>query len=196
MNGCRSLVLVLLAGIPTQAWAQWEDPAEVDEPVMEEDFVSDADAMQIDTDDSAPPPSAAASRMAVGAATMAGALAGPSFVYDKNDWRVDAILSWRLVKDLPDTLAIGGRFYYVVKSSAQADLSLGGGLAFLRQGGPAGVDAETGVLLEVGAQIRVFLVRQVALTGTFGAAVGLAAVDYVEFRGDPVGGLGIVYYFR
>ena len=50
------------------------------------------------------------------------------------DDAVDALLGWSVVKDAPDTFRLGGRFWYVLKSSGQADLSIGGGLAYGRTG--------------------------------------------------------------
>jgi len=89
------------------------------------------------------------------------------------------------------TYEIGGRFFYHVHSTAQADFGLGGsiGLAAVPF-----VDAmgnhkhHDDIYLEPGFQIRVFLSANVALSFSGGIVIGVADTDGVSLSGQTTGG--------
>jgi hypothetical protein len=91
----------------------------------------------------------------------------------------------------------GGRGWYHIHAASSADFSVGGGLLIARRriGEPSG--AKWDFLIEMGAQMRVFVVSNVALLGS--AGLGLYIPDTgdtaINISGDLVGTLGIAYYF-
>ena len=104
------------------------------------------------------------------------------------------------------SFAFGGRFWYHVHAAAFADFSLGGGLGLHRyetDPGRQGNDHRTDVSLEVGGQMRAFIVPNVALIADLGLGVTFANNDDILIGGQNVGGgdfvagtLGIAYFFE
>jgi hypothetical protein len=109
------------------------------------------------------------------------------------------------------SVAVGGRFWYHLHAASFADFSVGGGLGFTHwkdRGGPN--DSHNDLSLEVGAQIRAFIVPNVALTSDLG--LGATFGDFDDFMiggqaitstgGQQGGGpfvdatLGIAYFFE
>jgi hypothetical protein len=148
-----------------------------------------------------------------------GGLSGASFVYDAGKFRFDGILGFAHSsnaagsandpRDVTD-FGIGGRFFYVVHRLERADLSLGGGLAILRESISGGGGSETNLQIELAAQIRVFIAPNVALSGSLGFVV-TTADNYVikegpvtssagdgnfGIGGQLLAGFGVTYYFR
>jgi hypothetical protein len=86
---------------------------------------------------------------------------------------------------------IGGRFYYHVHSTAQADFGIGGSIGL---DAVPFVDAmgnhkhHDNVYLEPGFQIRVFLSANVALSFSGGIVIGVADTDGVSLAGQTTGG--------
>jgi hypothetical protein len=127
---------------------------------------------------------------------------GASLAYDAGPWHADAVLG--LIKPaagIRASFALGGRFWYHLHSTANADFSVGGGLGY-RKAGVAGASSD-GVWIELGGQIRTFLASNVALSATLGLAI--ATIDFEAYglggqslAGQTLGGfagVGLHYYF-
>jgi hypothetical protein len=109
------------------------------------------------------------------------------------------------------SFSLGGRFWYHVNAASFADFSLGGGLGLARWTylpGTATSNSRTDWSLELGGQIRAFLVPNVALIADLGLGMNFAANDDIVIGGQSVGGngfgttsfvagtLGIAYFFE
>jgi hypothetical protein len=108
------------------------------------------------------------------------------------------------------SFSIGGRFWYHVHAAQFADFSLGGGLGLLHWNtnpGNAGNDSRLDLALQVGGQIRAFVVPNVALLADLGLGVFFGPNDNILIGGQSVGGggggnsfvsgtLGIAYFFE
>jgi hypothetical protein len=90
---------------------------------------------------------------------------------------------------------LGGRFYFHLHSSAMADFSVGGSLAYANESNPPPQDNDNEVYLTPGFQIRAFVASNVALSFSAGIALGLADVDGVVIDGQVTGAAGVHYYF-
>jgi hypothetical protein len=108
---------------------------------------------------------------------------------------------------------VGGRFWYHLHAASFADFSLGGGIGLIRWVDDPGGGNESSNLdlsLEVGGQIRAFIVPNVALLAnlglgaTFGGEANiLLGGQTMTTSGSPEGGsafavgtLGIAYFFE
>ena len=89
----------------------------------------------------------------------------------------------------------GGRFYYHIHSTSMSDFGLGGQLGLRTYDNPAPADNFLGVYIDLGAQVRVFLSSNVALSAGLGLTIASGDADGVALTGDPVGTLGFHYYF-
>ena len=95
------------------------------------------------------------------------------------------------------TFDIGGRFWYHLHAASFADFSLGGGLL---------VDSHRNYpfsrrydfLMDLGAQIRAFIVPNVALIGTLGIGLNLrdGSNDEMQIGGQSMASVGIAYFFE
>jgi hypothetical protein len=109
------------------------------------------------------------------------------------------------------SFSLGGRFWYHVHAAAFADLSLGGGLGLVRwetTPGQAGNDDRIDVSLELGSQMRVFIVPNVALIADLGLGAVFGQHDDIMIGGQSFGStgggatnfvagtLGIAYFFE
>jgi hypothetical protein len=150
-------------------------------------------------------PRAATHGTGLGIGVVGMLLGGPSGIsaaFDGGPWHVEGILG--LLKPAAGTRAsfdIGGRFWYHLHSTANADFSVGGGLGYLHQG-RVGTSSD-GVWIEVGGQIRTFLTSNVALSASLGLSI--ATIDFEAYgltgqllagQGPSGGaGIGLHYYF-
>ena len=104
------------------------------------------------------------------------------------------------------SFSVGGRFWYHVHAAAFADFSLGGGLGIHRyetDPGRPGNTHRNDVSLEVGGQLRAFIVPNVALIADLGLGITFSNNDDILIGGQNVGGgdfvagtLGIAYFFE
>ena len=104
------------------------------------------------------------------------------------------------------SFSIGGRFWYHVHAAQFADFSLGGGLGLLHWNtnpGNPGNDSRLDLALQVGGQIRAFIVPNVALLADLGLGVTFSQTDDLLIGAQSVGGgrfvagtLGIAYFFE
>lgn len=132
--------------------------------------------------------------LGVGAEFQLSGLGGASVNYDAGDFHLGGFFGY--ADDInPDdnVLQVGGRFYYHVHSTAMADFGIGGGLGIISSEPPAG-ERLTGVFIEPGVQVRLFLAANVAVSASTGIMIGVADADGVLISGQTIGG-GLHYYF-
>jgi hypothetical protein len=148
-------------------------------------------------ENTAPPPAASSSyssgggshgKFGVGGIAYMGGTTGLSFVYDPGVWHIDTLIGYSGVGDT-DTFNIGGRFWYHLKSSTNADLSIGAGGSLQHVSPPGMGGSRDEVFIEAGALIRVFLAPAVGLGVGSGLVVGAADADglYIGNGGNTVG---------
>jgi hypothetical protein len=95
---------------------------------------------------------------------------------------------------------MAARGWYHVHAASSADFSVGAGLGFTRRRNePAGLtSAQWDFEMELGAEVRAFIVSNVALLGSLG--LGLYIPDtgntVVSVSGNLTGTLGLAYYFQ
>jgi hypothetical protein len=118
---------------------------------------------------------------------------GPSVIYDTGVFHVEGLLGFQ---DNGQTrFDIGGRFWYHIHAAQSADFSLGGGLGVVSID-PGGEDDNiTNIEIDGGAQLRAFIVPNVALSVSLGLAVLTGDADAISITGDLFGSAGIAYYF-
>jgi hypothetical protein len=152
--------------------------------------------------------------LGVGAATMLNGTSGLLATWGTSSFHVDGIFGLRRYTD--DTVGnattaftLAGRFWYHLHAASFADFSAGGGVGLVRwvyaPGTPAS-DTQWDVSMEVGSQIRAFIVPNVALMADLGLGITFATNDDdILVGGQSVGGggynfvtgtLGIAYYFE
>ena len=142
--------------------------------------------------------------------TLAG-ISGATFVYDASAFHIVGLLGFETIDRAPgdDTtrFALGGQFLFHVSTTAQSDFSLGAGLTFVSVDNDPGDTSN--VDIELLAQIRAFIVPNVALSASLGIAIINAndvavangqVVDggggtSVALGGQVVGNVGITYFF-
>lgn len=131
--------------------------------------------------------------LGVGASAMLTGPLGPSVVYDAGLFHIEGIFGF--ASNGSTDFALGGRFWYHLSTAPSADFSLGGGLGVTSTDPDGPPEGTTDVHIDVGAQIRVFLVPNVALSAAAGLAIISGDADLVGIFGDLVGDAGITYYF-
>ena len=94
---------------------------------------------------------------------------------------------------------MAARGWYHVHAASSADFSAGLGLGFARRRNDTGLtSAQWDFEMDIGAQIRAFIVSNVALLGSLG--LGLYIPDtgstVVGISGNLTGTLGLAYYFQ
>jgi hypothetical protein len=179
---------------------------------------SSAQAQQSTTASAAirPAPSGHGRGIGVGAVTMLNGTSGALFTWGSSGggFHIDGLAGLHHYR--PDVnnvtdFTIGGRFWYHVHAASFADLSVGGGVGIInwRTGVPRS-SSNTDVSLEVGAQIRTFIVPNVALLADLGLGATFGNNDNILIgsqsftgSGSPEGGsnfvagtLGIAYFFE
>jgi hypothetical protein len=118
---------------------------------------------------------------------------GPSVVYDTGVFHIEGLLGFQ---DNGETrFNVGGRFWYHIHSAQSADFSLGGGLGVVSIDPGGEADNVTNIEIDGGAQLRAFIVPNVALSVSLGLAVLTGDGDGIAITGNLFGGAGIAYYF-
>jgi hypothetical protein len=95
------------------------------------------------------------------------------------------------------TFDLGGRFWYHLHAAAFADFSLGGGMlmdSYRTNPNSRRYD----FLMDLGAQIRAFVVPNVALIGTLGIGLKFrdGSNDEIQIGGQSMASVGIAYFFE
>ncbi len=133
----------------------------------------------------------------LGAATMLNGASGAMFTWGSRygGFHVDGLFGLHHYGAGENTTSFGfaGRFWYHVHAASFADFSLGGGLGLTswteNPGGP-GEDSHLDLSLQVGAQIRAFIVPNVALIGDLGLGATFGSDDNIVIGGHSFGGAG------
>lgn len=139
----------------------------------------------------------------VGGVAMLNGAQGGLFTYGTTNWHVDALFGLQHVASSTN-FDLGGRFWWHVHSAAFSDLSLGGGVGILRWDNDGNGDDDLDVALQIGAQMRVFIVPNVALLGDLGVGAYFGNDDNIVIGAQSIGGsssylqgnLGIAYFFE
>lgn len=127
--------------------------------------------------------------------TMPTGLSGASLAYDWGQFHIDTILFFQDRGGPASTeFGVGGRFWWHLHTASAADFSLGAGFGYATQDPPGPGDSQM-VIIEAGAQIRAFLVSNVAVSAGLGINVLSADAEGFLLSAVPVGLLGLHYYF-
>jgi hypothetical protein len=134
----------------------------------------------------------------VGAEMTTTGITGATFVYDARAFHVDALLGAKFEHN-SSTFDVAGRLFFPVHRSQSADFSLGPGIGLQHvTNHPDGADSVSSnpVHLEGAAQIRAFVVPNIALS----ASAGLGAVFTKGNNSMTIGGqlgaqFGVTYFF-
>jgi hypothetical protein len=151
-----------------------------------------------------PAPSGHGRGIGVGAVTMLNGTSGALFTWGSagGGLHVDGIFGLHHYRDggaggtgnYTTSLGFGARFWYHVHAASFADFSVGGGIgltSWTYQPGPGGADdSRIDINFEVGAQIRAFIVPNVALIGDLGLGANFGADDNIMIGGHSVTGAG------
>jgi hypothetical protein len=130
----------------------------------------------------------------IGYAGMLGsAPSGLNLIFDGGRWHADAIMG---VEGGDGTgLDLAARGWFHLHQSNAADLSLGGGLGIIYRDPDGPPDSTNIVRIDVGAMIRAFITSNVAVSAFGGLGVSAGDGDGFALTGQPLGSLGLAYYF-
>jgi hypothetical protein len=144
---------------------------------------------------------ATARGIGVGAEATLTGIVGGTFVYDAQAFHIDALLGGSFEHN-DSSLAVAGRFFFPVHRSQYADFSVGPGIGFVHTthdpdgDGPLGRVSATPIHLEGAAQIRAFIVPNVALSASAGLGIVLTDNNNSAVIGGQLGGsFGVTYFF-
>jgi hypothetical protein len=132
--------------------------------------------------------------LGVGAAAFVAGMAGPEVVYDFGTWHIAGLLGFdRHDGNGPNppsvtTFGFGVSGWYHLHVGDASDFSIGGGLGFMNTSVSAGGGGGNATVLEPGAQARVFITQNFALSGRLGLSFVFG--DGVGGPGSAIGGLG------
>ncbi len=129
---------------------------------------------------------------------MFGGPAGVSVAYDAGQFHIDSMLFARDLGPTPASYGLGLRFWWHLFSASAADLSVGGGIGFMH------ITKNTDIVnIDAGAQIRAFIVSNVALSAASGLSIVTGDADAWQLGGQSptgtagiFGTIGIHYYFQ
>jgi hypothetical protein len=136
--------------------------------------------------------------LGVGAAAMLRGPSGLNVVFDAGRWHADAILGIAGDAGGPGagtTIDLGARGWFHLHQGNNSDFSLGGGLGFQLSDPDGPADSSNVITIDIGAQIRAFVTSNVALSAFGGLAVITGDADGFALDGQPVGILGLTYFF-
>jgi hypothetical protein len=163
---------------------------------------------------SSPPPASTSSGggvIGVGATTflapstgnIPGPVAGAEFVYDMPVFHIEGVLGFLhnspAVGDSSTFVSFGVAGWYHLAKGNMADFSIGGGAGLQYASIPAPGNSSTGFTLEPGAEARVFLSPNFALSARVGFAITFGdnnADTNFLLNGQTTGGLAFTYFFR
>lgn len=144
----------------------------------------------------------AARGIGVGAEATLTGIVGATFVYDAEAFHVDALLGGSFQHN-DSSLAVAGRLFFPLHRSQSADFSLGPGIGLVHvthdpdQDGPQGRESSNPIHLEGAAQIRAFIVPNIALNATagLGVVVNNKNDNSATIGGQLGGSFGVTYFF-
>lgn len=136
----------------------------------------------------------------VGAEATLTGIVGGTFVYDAASWHLDALLGASFTHT-DSSLAVAARFFFPVHRSQSADFSVGPGIGLVHTthdpDGDAPKESANPVHVEGAAQIRAFIVPNIALNATAGLGVILnnKGNNSATIGGQLGGSFGVTYFF-
>ncbi len=146
--------------------------------------------------------------LGIGAATMLNGTSGAMATWGTSGFHIDGLFGLRRYTEGEATtrFSVAARGWYHLHAASFADFSLGGGLGIHRWVSAPGTprsDTHYDISLEVGAQIRAFIVPNVALVSDLGLGMLFGDNDNILFGGQSIGGgefvtgsMGIAYFFE
>jgi hypothetical protein len=162
----------------------------------------------------APPPSGGSmggGTIGVGAVVWLGPtgnnapVAGGEFVYDMSQFHIEGLFGFgtaSLNGASTTNVDVGVAGWYHLARGNMADFSIGGGAGLVYHSAPGAGNSSTGFSLEPGAEARVFLSPNFALSARVGFAIGFGDNNSPTSFGlggattGTTGGLGFTYFFR
>jgi hypothetical protein len=156
-----------------------------------------------------PPPAASSSSMGgaaigVGAIQFLSGMTGGQFVYDAGMFHVEALLGYQYTS-MPNNgpsntlLQFGVGGWYHLARGSMADFSLGGSAGLVYASTSMGGGSSTAFAIEPGAQARVFLSPNFALSGRVGIAITTGDNNtntVISIAGQETAAFGFTYFFR
>jgi hypothetical protein len=145
----------------------------------------------------------AARGIGVGVESTLTGIVGGAFVYDAAAWHLDAILRGSFTHDNSE-VGVAARFFFPLHRSQSADFSVGPGVGLshitLHDTDGPGPDASSSanpIHLEGAAQIRAFVVPNIALnaTGGLGVVLNYDNNNTATFGGQLGANFGVTYFF-
>ena len=137
----------------------------------------------------------------VGAEATLTGIVGGTFVYDTDAFHVDALLGASFTR-YDSTLSVAGRLFFPVHQTQSADFSIGPGVGLQHVthdpdgDGGQGRTSSNPIHLEGAAQIRAFIVPNIALSATAGLGVVVVKDNNSATIGGQLGGsFGVTYFF-
>jgi hypothetical protein len=122
--------------------------------------------------------------------------AGLSVAFDPGPFHVDTILAFAGGDNQNTEMQFGGRFWFVLHSTSNADFSVGGGLSVRHLNPPGNMPNTTQLFFEGGAQTRIFLASNVALGFATGIAIATNdASGYAVGATNLFGDASLHYFF-
>jgi hypothetical protein len=154
--------------------------------------------------------------LGIGAATMLNGTSGALVTWGTSGFHVDGLVGlhrYQPNNNATTAFTLGGRGWYHLHAASFADFSVGGGLGLVRWVSNPGTpqsNTHYDVALEVGGQIRAFIVPNVALLADLGMGIMFGDNDDILVGGQSVTGssapggspnfvtgtLGIAYFFE
>jgi hypothetical protein len=149
--------------------------------------------------------------LGLGAATMLNGTSGAMATWGTSVFHLDGLFGLHRYTDngtgnATTSFSLAARGWYHLHAASFADFSLGGGLGLNRWVSAPGTprsDTHYDVSIEVGGQIRAFIVPNVALTSDLGLGMMFGDNDDILFGGQSIGGggfvsgtMGIAYFFE
>ena len=131
-----------------------------------------------------------------------GPVAGGEFVYDMPVFHIEGVFGFDH-STLNGTSGSDTRFgvagWYHLARGSNADFSIGGGAGLVYRSGMGAGNSSTAFTLEPGAEARVFLSPNFALSCRVGFAITFGdnnSPTTFSFGGETTGTLGFTYFFR
>jgi hypothetical protein len=139
----------------------------------------------------------------VGAIEFLSGMTGGEFVYDMPVFHIEALLGYDHISNANNggsssVLQVGVAGWYHLAKGNMADFSVGGGVGLVYNS-PVGGNSSTAFAIEPGAEGRVFLSPNFALSGRVGVAITTGdnnAPTTVSIAGQTTAALGFTYFFR
>ena len=152
---------------------------------------------------SAPVTSFGGGGIGVGAVEWLSGVTGVEFVYDMPAFHIEATLGYDHISHADNTseslFQVGVSGWYHLAKGNMADFSIGGGAAIIYSSPPGAGTSSTAFALEPGAEARVFLSPNFALSARTGIAITFGDNNTdTEFSigGQVVTAFGFTYFFR